>query len=171
MTNRCPFVNDYKHLGNLFDDLNNLNRAASLRRAQGYSTLRQLGPKVFSNGGLTKKTRVQPSATLLLQQLQINVHVWHTTIANVFEKLDHVALNTYRRIARASDNPDDVSYLTDWRLCADLWSPHLSIVLRCNRLRYLGRVLRNGATPLIALLQATSTLANSWCRIALDDIQ
>ena len=141
----------YKHVGTYFNSNLGLMQEAAHRAASTMSAFVPLAGRVFGNCAIPFHIRMHFMTSLLMPRLVFNGGMWVPTVA-MLRKINVTYMRVLRRITNQMrfDSSVDANDITVRRMAK---APSIDCILQRARLLFMVRIIVDGPSTLIALLQ------------------
>ena len=146
-TVQLHITGEYQHLGGLLHHGGDQRKEMKRRLAMAHVSFGEHRKLLFQNQDFPLERRFQLFRTLVLSKLVYGTESWILRTDKCRFGLHCAIIRLYRRLLRAA--PD--AHLTDDDICSQLGAVSPTVLLRVQRLRYLGLVYKTAGADLWAL--------------------
>ena len=138
---------EYQHLGGLLHHGGDQRKEMKRRLAMAHVSFGEHRKLLFQNRDFTVERRFQLFRTLVLSKLVYGTESWILRTDKSRFGLHCAIIRLYRRLLRAA--PD--AHLTDDDICSQLGAVSPTVLLRVQRLRYLGLIYKTAGADIWAV--------------------
>lgn len=146
-TVQLHITGEYQHLGGLLHHGGDQRKEMKRRLAMAHVSFGEHRKLLFQNRDFPLERRFQLFRTLVLSKLVYGMESWILRTDKSRFILHCAIISLYRRLLRAA--PD--AHLTDDDICSQLGAVSPTVLLRVQRLRYLGLVYKTAGADLWAI--------------------
>ena len=153
-------VSSYKHMGSVLEASGSMKKEVRNRCSAFYQSYEKLSRRVFRNPTFSKEQRIR---------LLYNIGSGHRLSRSDESKLNTCYLKVCRDIANMHNSPVCEQFSTDEAVLFELNLPSMNTLIRCQRLRFLRRLLMTDV-PFVTRFCALSARSElSWPQLIVDD--
>ena len=164
-------VSHYVHMGGSLNPRNDLMPEIHRRVATSSSVAKPLSSRVLSLPQLKSGVRMMLASSLVFSRLLFNACTWSQLSAKCFRTLNNLYMRVIRTVAGKRNYKDSPIRWSDMQVLVDTSAPHLSVLLRWHRLRYLVRVFKYAPIALKHILSVLASSPTSWTGHVVKDLQ